>query len=281
MSLKLGGVELLNMKHNGDPLLDAKINGAALWPVTPVQPTAAVPLTGRLTAALTVSADAPIDITGNLYGRMKARSSRQTITHFKSVEVAEAIKYRVWPVSYAEGVIGELLAEAAPYSAITPEISRVPLVRGFEVIRSGSAGDPVDQVRLRQATGDNTIYDGGAGNDGGVNTGSAAYNWQDYVGTQMSGSAAIYIMDVTSRNWMRIFPQVRNGGTAGGSFFNFFMKTADHAGAVTSSFDVSGSTDNAAKLVKIQTWLGEMRADTAKREMVIMIAAEHNLVPVF
>ena len=263
MPLKFADTGIAAMKYNGDPLLAAKINDAALWPVTPVQPAIPAPM-------------------GNLYGRMKALTGRQTITHFKSVEVAEVIKYRVWPTLYAEGVIGELLAEAAPYSAIVPESSRVPLVRGFEVMASGSAvGDPVDQVRLRQATGDNTIYDGGAGNDGGVNTGSAAYNWGDYVGTQMSGFAAIYIMDVKSRNWMRIFPQVRNGGTAGGSFFNFFMKTADHAGAVTSSFDVPGSTDNAAKLTKIQTWLGEMRVDTAKREMVIMIAGTHSLVPVF
>ena len=279
MSLKLGGVEILNMKYNGDPLLGAKINDAALWPVTPVQPTpAAVPLAGRLAAALTVSATAPVVTIpapmGNLYGRMKALSSRQTIAHFKNVEANEVIKYRVWPVSYAEGVIGELVAEAAPYSAITPESSRVPLVRGFELMN-----DPVDHVRLRQALGDNTTY------PGGVDTGSASYNWQDYVGTQMSGSAAIYIMDVKSRNWMRIFPQVRNGGTAGNSYFNFFIRTAAHAGAVTSSFDVPGAADNVAnntaKLAKIQTWLGEMKADTNKREMVIMIAAEHNLVPVF
>ena len=236
------------MKHNGDPILDAKINGAALWPLPPTRP-------------------APM---GNLYGRMKALSSRQTITHFKTVEVNEVIKYRVWPVSYAEGVIGELLAEAAPHSAITPESSRVPLVRGFELMN-----DPVDHVRLRQALGDNTVY------TGGVDTGSASYNWQDYVATQLSGSAAIYIMDITSRNWMRIFPQVRNGGTAGGRYFNFFIKTADHAGAVTSSFDVLGSTDNAAKLTKIQTWLGQIKADSNKREMVIMIAAEHNLSPAF
>ena len=257
MSLKLNGVEILNMKYNGSPILGAKINDAALWPLTPVQPAIPAPM-------------------GNLYGRMKALSGRQTITHFKSVEVAETIKYRVYPTIYAEGVIGELLSEAAPYSAITPETSRVPLVRGFELMN-----DPVDHVRLRQRLGDNTVYGGGAGNDGGVDTGSAAYSWQDYVATQMSGSAAIYIMDIKSRNWMRIFPQVRNGGTAGSTYFNFFMKTDGHASAVTSSFDVPGSTDNAAKLTKIQTWLGEMRADTAKREMVIMIAGTHNLVPVF
>ena len=261
MSLKINGVEILDMKINGDPVLDAKINDAALWPLTPVQPTIPAPL-------------------GNLYGRMKALSTRQTITHFKSVEVAETIKYRAYPVSYAEGVIGELLAEAAPYSTITPETSRVPLVRGFELVN-----DPVDHVRLRQATGDSTTYSGGAGNDGGIDTGSAAYNWQIYAATQMSGSAAIYIMDVKSRNWMRIFPQVRNGGTAGNSYFNFFIKTAAHAGAVTSSFDVPGAADNvannAAKLAKIQTWLGEMKADTNKREMVIMIATDKTIVPVF
>ena len=255
MSLKINAVDILAMKYNGDPLLGAKINDATLWPLAPVQPAIPAPR-------------------GNLYGRMKALSSRQTIAHFKTVAGNEVIKYRVYPTQYAEGVIGELLAEAAPYAAA--ESSRVPLVRGFELVN-----DPVNHVRLRQKSGDNTSYDGGAGNDGGVDTGSTAYGWGAYVTTQMSGPAAIYIMDVKSRNWMRIFPQVRNGGTAGTTYFNFFMRTADHAGAVTSSFDVPGSTDNQAKLTKIQTWLGEMKADTAKREMVIMIAGTHTLVPVF
>ena len=252
MSLKIGGVDILDMKYNGAPLLGAKINDVALWPLTPTRPP-------------------PM---GNLYGRMKALTSRQTITHFNTVAAAEVIKYRVYPTSYAEGVIGTLLAEAAPYSSITPETSRVPLVRGFEVVTSS-------HVRLRQAMGDNTVYDGGAGNDGGVNTGAASYSWGDYVGTLISGVAAIYIMDVTSRNWLRIFPKVRNSGTAGGSFFNFFLDTVDHARAVASSFDVLGSTDYATKLTKIQTWLGGIKADTKKREFVIMIAASHDIVPAF
>ena len=249
MSLKLGGVEILNMKHNGDPLLAAKINDAALWPVTPVQP-------------------APM---GNLYGRMKALSSRETITHFKTaVDVGGFLKYRVYPVSYAEGVVGELIAEAAPLLVAGDGVDRVPLVRGFEVVSSS-------QIRLRQAGGDNTTY------PGGVDTG-LALTWSNYISATHSTNDGIYIMDITAREWMKLDPNRTMGGTFGSSFLNFKITTPSHAEFIPSSFDVPGSTGsvaNQAKLLKIQAWLRDIRADTKKREFAIMISTDKNIVPVF
>ena len=251
MSLKIGGVDILDMKYNGAPLLGAKINDVALWPTT------APPITPPM---------------GNLYGRMKALTSRQTITHFKTVvDVGGFLKYRVYPTSYAEGVIGTLLAEAAPLLVAGDGVDRVPLVRGFEVVSSR-------QIRLRQAGGDNSTY------TGGVDTGTIELRWANYVSANHSAREAIYIMDITSREWMMLNPRLTNGGTFGGSFWNWKIQNASNALHTTSSFDVPGDTSasaNQAKLVKIQTWLGEIKADTKKREFAIMIAADKNIVPVF
>ena len=257
MSLKINGVEILDMKINGVPLLDAKINDAALWPTTPAPPPAPM---------------------GNLYGRMKALSTRETITHFRTVvDVGGFLKYRVYPTKYSEGVIGTLLAEAAPLLVAGDGVNRVPLVRGFEVVSS-------TQFRLRQAGGDNTTYTDSAGAAVGVNTGDIELRWANYVSASASANDRIYIMDITARAWLAVTPRLTNGGTFGGSFWNWKILNPSNAGHIRSSFDVPGATDaaaNAVKLAKIQAWLGDIKADTKKREFVIMIAESNTIVPVF
>ena len=259
MSLKIGAAEIVDMKYNGSPILDAKINGAALWPLTPAVPPVTAPM-------------------GNLYGRMKALSSRDTITHFKTVvDVGGFLKYRVYPTKYSEGVLGELLAEAAPLLVTGDGVNRIPLVRGFEVVSSS-------QIRLRQAGGDNSVYTDSAGVSVGVNTGTIELTWGNYISASFSANDAIYIMDITAREWLKLDPRRTNGGTFGTSFWNFKMTHASHAEFVTSSFDVPGETGsdaNRAKLAKIQAWFGEIKADTKKREFVIMISNDKTLVPVF
>ena len=257
MSLKINGVEILDMKINGVPLLDAKINDAALWPTTPAPPPAPM---------------------GNLYGRMKALSTRETITHFKTVvDVGGFLKYRVYPTKYSEGVIGTLLAEAAPLLVAGDGVNRIPLVRGFEVISSS-------QFRLRQAGGDNTTYTDSAGASVGVNTGAVEVPWSNYVSARYSANDGIYIMDITARVWVMLNPRQPFGGTFGSSFWNIKIQNSSNAGHIRSSFDVPGATNslaNAVKLQKIQAWLAAIRADTKKREFVIMIAEDKAIVPVF
>ena len=247
MPLKIAGTDLTGMKYNGNPLTAAKFNGVALWPTMP----------------------AP---TGNLYGRMKALTSRETITHFKTaIDVGGFLKYRVYPTKYTEGVIGELIAEAAPLLVAGDGVDRVPLVRGFEVISSS-------QIRLRQAGGDNTTY------TGGVNTGTIALTWANYISANHSANDAIYVIDVTSSIWLMLNPRRTNGGTFGTSFWNWKAIHASNLIGIKSSFDVPGATGSLAeqaKLAKIQAWFGEIKADTKKREFVIMISNDKTIVPVF
>ena len=217
------------MKYNGVSLLDAKINGDALWSTGP-----------------------------NFFARMTALSDTRTAAHFNTASANKTTKYSAEP---SGTFVGSLIKEYV-VSSPADNLNQVPLVRGLEIVTSS-------HVRLRQYPGDNS------GVTGGVETRSGVSTWVSYTLGPVSNLQAIYMIDWTSQNWMRLRPNARNSGTAGGSYINWFVNTASFASSVSSSFDAE--TRAAEKLALIQTWLGDIKA--ASREMVIMITSDLSLTP--
>ena len=213
------------MKYNGSPLLDAKINGDALWPT----------------------------IQGNLFNRMTAMSTTLTAAHFDTIRFSQPIKYRAYPISSvtAGTLKGEYLADVLD--------QKNPLVRGFEIENS-------EALRLRQYPGDNTGH-------GGLHTLlSADTSWETYVALAGSTPHVIYVIDVTSRNWMRLQPGVRGRGSVGGSFINFFLRSDALVNALPSSFSTRAA---------LNTWLGGIMTDTVGREMIVAISTNTTFTPAF
>ena len=231
MPLKVNDAALTGMKINAIPLLGAKINNVALWP-TVLPP---------------------------LFDRMIALPATRTAAHFKTVPLAQLIKYRAWP---GTTFTGELIAE---YTANATIANQVPLVRGLDIVNS-------NHFRFRRYDGDNSSV------KGGVEIATGSVNWGTYAGGSIAASQALYMIDVTTRNWIRLRPGVRGGGSAGGSYINFFVSSTAFSSTVTSSFD--GEATEALKLAAIQAWIAGMRTNTA-REMVIMITRNLTLTPTF
>ena len=116
MSVKIGGIDLKDMKYNGDPVLAAKFNGVALWPTS-------LPVV-------------------SLYNRIIARSDTLTAAHFKTTNIATTTKYKSDPGDTVSAPVGELLAEYIK----TGQSLLVPLPRALEIASS-------DRMRLRQYAG--------------------------------------------------------------------------------------------------------------------------------
>ena len=237
----------MSLKYNGAEILAMKYNGKPL-------------LNAKINDAALWPAGPPI--LGNLFARMIALSTTVNAVKFKTAPVSDEIKYKVFPNSNPVVALGVLVDEYV----VDASDALTPLPRGFEIkLVDGS------QVRLRQYTGDATSL-------GGLNTPSTVSSWRDYATTGPGASHYIYIIDVTSRKWVRLQPQVRGGGSVGGSYINFFLSSNSLVGNLKSSFTTL-STD-ALRAAALRAWVGEIRADTTLREMVIVISTA-NLTPAF
>ena len=237
----------MSLKYNGAEILAMKYNGKPL-----------------LNAKINDAALWPTGptILGNLFARMIALSTTVKAVNFNTEPVADEIKYKVFPNSNPVVAIGELKDEYA----VSASDTLTPLPRGFEIRNVDGS-----HIRLRQYSGDATSL-------GGLNTPTTVSSWRNYATTGPGASHYIYIIDVTSRKWVRLQPQVRGGGSVGGSYINFFLNSDSLVGNLRSSF--SSLLTDALRAAALRTWVGEIRADTTAREMVIVISTA-NLTPAF
>ena len=234
-----------------------KINGAAITAMKyNGSPITAAKING---VALWPIGPAPL----SLYKRMIALPATRTAVHFKTAADAQFIRYRNYPNENVT-TYGTLLGEYA----LSSIAQQVPLVRGLELPSKA-------HIRLRQAAGDNTA------DAGGISTPAGAATWGFYVVNSLAGSQYIFIVDVSTQNWLKLRPSSRFGGSAGNSFINFFINSQITAAPdnFESSFDTLATA--ALQLTALQAWLEAIRTETTPHEMIIMITNDSAFRPTF
>ena len=185
----------------------------------------------------------------NLYGRMIARTDALTVVHFKTTSDSSSIQYRAYP---GGTITGELLGEYVK----TGELARSPLIRGLDTVSS-------THLRFRRSVGDNSSRKG-------VNAPSSP-TWSTYIATGRGANERIYVMDITSREWLSLNPSDRDGGATGGDYVSWAMGRTSWFSNQRSSF---------ATRTQLQAWVGAVGSTTV-HEIVVALVASTTFTPVF